>query len=166
MAITYKRIASATVGAGGAASIDLTAIPSTFTDLKIELSSRLTTASEVQVRFNTLTTNLSDRVLYAIAGVGTASNTSATIRLATCSSTDTANAFGTAYIYVANYTSSNYKSVVADSAQENNSSTAYTFYVNVGLWSSSSVITSVNLFPSSGNFAQYSTATLYGILKA
>jgi hypothetical protein len=31
------------------------------------------------------------------------------------------------------------------------------------IWNSSSAITSIKLFPSSGNIVQYSTATLYGI---
>ena len=38
MAVTFTQIASVTVGSGGAASIDFTSIPSTYTDLCIKTS--------------------------------------------------------------------------------------------------------------------------------
>ena len=42
MANTFQLISSTTVGAGGASSIDFTSIPSTYTDLVIKWSGRLT----------------------------------------------------------------------------------------------------------------------------
>jgi hypothetical protein len=165
MAFTYRKIASVTVGSGGAASIDFTSIPGTYTDLQIYLSSRLASSTEVNLRFNSATTNLSDRVFYGIIGVGVGSNASTTIRITTCGSGDTADTFGSAIIYIPNYTSSTNKSVMADSNTENNS-TAAALYMTAAIWSNSNAITSVNLVPSSGNFVQHSTAVLYGILQA
>jgi hypothetical protein len=40
MATTFIKIASVTVGSGGAASMDFTSIPSTYTDLVIKVSTR------------------------------------------------------------------------------------------------------------------------------
>jgi len=40
MANTFELIASSTVGAGGAANIDFTSIPATFTDLYLVVSGR------------------------------------------------------------------------------------------------------------------------------
>ena len=40
MATTYTLISSVTVGSGGAASIEFTSIPSTYTDLVLKLSAR------------------------------------------------------------------------------------------------------------------------------
>jgi hypothetical protein len=66
-------------------------------------------------------------------------------------------------IYLPNYAGSNNKSLSLDSAFENNSSTAYLNMV-AGLWSSSAAITSLKVYPASAsNFAQYSTAYLYGV---
>ena len=49
MAGTYKLIGSVTVGAGGAANIDFTSIPSTYTDLAIKVSYRSTATPGVAV---------------------------------------------------------------------------------------------------------------------
>ena len=43
MANTYELIASSTVGAGGASSIDFNSIPNTYTDLLVKLSGRSST---------------------------------------------------------------------------------------------------------------------------
>ena len=67
MPSTYELIASYTVGAGGAASIDFTSIPATYTDLVLKLSSRTATggANDVYIQFNTDSTsaNYSERQL-------------------------------------------------------------------------------------------------------
>lgn len=86
MANTYQIIQTVTVGAGGAASIDFSSIPQTYTDLKILLSGR-TNANDgssgqwTYINFNGATTNNSVRVLYgAGSSVGQLAATSNTIR--------------------------------------------------------------------------------------
>ena len=57
----------------------------------------------------------------------------------------------------------NNKSVSIDSVTESND-TSYGYQALVaGLWSNSAAITNITLTPETGNYAQYSTATLYGI---
>ena len=172
MANTFELIASSTVGAGGAASIDFTSIPSTYTDLCIKLSGRFDQSSDnaAYIRFNGDTgANYSYRYLYgsgAAAGSASASgDTRANAGIAVASSY-TASTFSNSEIYVPNYANSSYaKSFSADNVQENNASTAYSTLV-AGLWSSTNAINAIKLFPSSGNFVQYSTAYLYGVKNA
>jgi hypothetical protein len=82
----------------------------------------------------------------------------------------TSNTFGNSSIYIPNYTGSTAKSVSIDSVGENNG-TASEQIISAALWNNTAAITSItltslddNLNPS-GNFAQYSSVSLYGILK-
>jgi hypothetical protein len=164
MANTYEAIATVTVGSGGAADIDFQNIPQTYTDLSLFVSGREETATDwvFKIKFNNVTTNLSSRRLSG-NGATAASDSSATEIVPYMNGSDgTASTFGNAVIYIPNYTSSNNKSVSIDSVSENNGTTAY-MQLNAGLWSSSSAIDRITLYTASGDFAQYSTATLYGI---
>jgi hypothetical protein len=169
MATTYTLISSVTVGSGGAANIEFTSIPATYTDLVVKLSGRNSNSGDdrFEIQFNNLSTNLSQRRLY---GTGSTANSDAPAGAIqpTGISQDayTANTFGNTDIYIPNYASSNNKSLSVDAVTENNATTAYQMLV-AGLWSASAAITSIKLIPmSSGNFKQYSTAYLYGISNA
>lgn len=169
MAITYEAIATTTVGAGGAATIEFTSIPGTYTDLVVKLSVRgdnNVTTQQMYMTFNNSTTGYSARQVYgdgASATSATLSNSGAAISIVnTNTSVSTANTFSSTDVYIPNYTSSNNKSASADSVTENNGTTALAG-LTAGLWSNTAAITSVKFAPQSGNFVQYSTATLYGI---
>jgi hypothetical protein len=168
MANTFEAIATVTVGSGGAASIEFTSIPATYTDLKIVYSARSTVNTEtaMNIYFNGSTTAVYDRI--SLSGNGSAvSSASATnqseIFAGRVSANDyTANTFGNTEIYIPNYTGSSNKSVSFDSVSEQNATTAFAVLI-AGLWKNTAAITSVTLFIAGANFAQYSTATLYGI---
>lgn len=168
MAVTYEPIATVTVGSGGAASIDFTSIPGTYTDLQILLSSRGTNSSAtewVSLKFNASSTGYSSRWLEGNGSGAPGSFTGPTNRGYAgvhSAATATASTFGNFSIYIPNYASSNNKSYSSDTVSENNA-TAATAELGAGLWSNSAAITSITLTPDSANFAQYSTATLYGI---
>jgi len=163
MANTFKKIQTVTVGSGGASSIDFTSIPQTYTDLKIVLSGRTTDsgATTANVTFNGLSTNLSSRVLVG-TGSSALSGTDTKIPVRINWSTSTSSTFGNAEIYIPNYTSANNKSVSTDSVNENNATEAY-MTLGAHLWSSTAAINQVTITPATGNFVQYSTATLYGV---
>lgn len=171
MANTYVAIATTTVGSGGAATIDFTSIPQTYTDLIIKISGRLEPTSgllNTRVRFNSDTgTNYQWRRLYG-DGSATGSdsgNTQTNILTGiTPGSTTTSNTFSNVEIYIPNYTSSNQKSISVDSVSENNSTTSYLEFI-AGLWTGTAAINNVTVYQGTFNFAQYSTATLYGIKK-
>jgi hypothetical protein len=159
---TYTLIASSTVGAGGASSIDFTSIPSTYTDLVVKCSLRNSgTSQEFYVRFNGSTTSYSDKWLYG-TGTAVASTTNTAIDLFSQGTNQSSGIFGSTEVYAPNYTSSNYKSVSSDSVQEGTSNPIYCS-LEAGLWSNTAAINQVTLVPSGGTFIQYSTAYLYGI---
>lgn len=174
MANTYVKIGSTvTVGAGGSASIDFTSIPSTYTDLVVKLSSRTTDttvndSSAIALQFNGDTaSNYSRRTVFGDGGaVGSSSATTTSMRIGfTTTNGDTANTFGNAEIYIPNYAGSTAKSVSADAVTEANVAQFIYAALNAGLWTGTAAITSIKLIAPSFNFMQYSTATLYGILK-
>ena len=172
MPTTYKLISKVTVGSGGAATIEFTSIPQTYTDLLIKYSLRQSGSSadiQLQVRFNGNTgANYSRKTLYSDSSVidtGQGSGeTSARFGFAQ-SSTYTANAFGSYEMYIPNYTSSNNKSFSDDSVNETNAATVYGIKMGALLWSQTAAITSISIqdLVTSTNFAQHSTARLYGI---
>ena len=162
---TYTLIASNTVGSGGVASVTFSSIPATYTDLVVKNSSRATVATnDIKLTFNGSGSGYSDRNIYGSGSIAQSSTNSASNIFPGVlnSSTTTANTFANNEYYIPNYTSSNFKSVSVDSVTENNGTVAYQFLV-AGLWSNTAAITSVTISPNSGNFAEYSTFTLYGI---
>jgi hypothetical protein len=165
MAQAYVPIQTVTVGSGGAAGIEFTNIPQTYTDLLIKISSRGTnagTAVAYQISFNSNTSNFSSRILGGNgSSVSSYSDQPRRIGL-TSAAGATASTFGNGEIYIPNYAGSNNKSYSADAVSENNA-TAAEAHIFAGLWSNTAAITSVTLTPQFDNFAQYSTATLYGI---
>ena len=171
MANTFTLIASSTVGAGGASSIDFTSIPSTYTDLCVVVSSRTTRSSAMAnlgVKFNSSSSNLSSRILRALDVSSPDSYSNGTeIEFGSVGNTATASTFGSASIYIPNYAGSNNKSVSIDAVYEDNSANRF-MYLVAGLWSNSSAITAVNLYTrdASTSFVQYSTAYLYGVKNA
>jgi hypothetical protein len=165
MANTYTLISSSTVGSGGASSILFSSIPSTYTDLCIKMAIRTTRAEivdDIVAKFNGSTANQSGRILYAKPIL---SFTTTNVGFAT-GSNNTASTFGNSECYFPNYASSNFKSWSADMVDENNSGSAYALGLMAGLWSSTSAITSIELYAPSQTFVQYSTAYLYGISNA
>ena len=171
MANTFVKIASTTVGSGGASSIDFTSIPSTYTDLCLVVSARFNTTFSAndgsgfcRVTLNNNTSNYTLRLLVG-DGTGTASYNNTNRPNFPCAGTNTtSNTFGSASVYFSNYTSSNNKSYSIDSVNETNATTAYAI-LYAGLWSNSAAISSIKLeeLVTQANFVQYSTATLYGI---
>ena len=163
MANTYIQIGSTvTVGSGGAANIEFTSIPATYTDLLAVFSLR-TTAGDFPSGFfqlNGSTTGFTTRNLWG-SGASAFSDTTARWLGYLDGNAQTASTFASLQLYIPNYASSNNKSVSAETVAETNASTAY-MNMAAHLWANSAAITSLTV-TSSSNFAQYSTASLYGI---
>jgi len=168
MANTYTLISSVTVGSGGAASMELTSIPATYTDLMFRFTARYSGSSAdiVRLTFNSTSSNWSFKYL---EGYGSGAQSGTTFGAGAYmyggyvnGTSNTASTFTSQDIYIPNYTSSNNKSVSVDAGLENNATTAY-LNLLAGLWSNSAAITSIKIIPETGTFSQYSTAYLYGI---
>jgi hypothetical protein len=150
-------VSSVTFGSGGT-------LPQTYTDLKLVCSTRVagTGGGEyIAVSFNGSSSNFNFRQIYGTGATAGSSNSTFSVGGYTSDALDTANTFGNTEIYIPNYTSSNYKSFSADSAEETNG-TGPLMNLVANLWSNTAAITSITL-SSSSNFVQYSTFYLYGI---
>lgn len=173
MANTYFLIASSTVGAGGAASIDFTSIPSTYTDLVVKFSARTNTSPAYNSSFVTFNNSATGYSYLGTWGnsTGIASNASSGAQIEyvwTNGSTSTGSTFSNCEMYIPNYAGSTNKSISFDLAQENNASTTNSALVSMqaGLWSNTAAITSIKIAANAASFVQYSTAYLYGINKS
>lgn len=171
MANTMTLIASSTVGAGGASSIDFSSIPSTYTDLCVKMSLRAANSAAYnssQLTFNNSATGYTYLALWGnSSGAVSVSNTYNYIEwMYSDAANATANTFSNTEIYVPNYLSSSQKSVNFDIVTENNSSSVNTAFqvLMAGLWSGTAAINRVTITAgSSSTFVQYSTAYLYGV---
>ena len=169
---TYNLIQTVTVGSGGAASIEFTSIPQTYTDLQLLVSARSNRATEIRdeihVRFNSNTSGYSVRTLRG-DGSAVVSNTgsvsTALTRMDMPASGATANIFGFMNMYIPNYTTANQKAVSIDVTMENNAVSSFTYMI-AGLWANTAAITSITMtFEIGPLFLQHSSASLYGISK-
>ena len=173
MAVTFTQIASVTVGSGGAASIDFTSIPSTYTDLCIKTSIKEETTNNFTAKF--ILNNSSTAADYGFVqlfgnGSGTGFDISAAqvpeIIVDPATYSGTTNIFGSAELYFSNYAGSSYKSITSDSVQEANVSSLSFQRFNAAIWRSTAAINRITISATGGDINQYSTATLYGISKS
>jgi len=166
---TFVKIQTVTVGSGGAATIDFTSIPQTFTDLQLFLSGRDTFAAvsvQGNIQFNgNSTTQYSFKRLRGSGSVadsyGETGGTSINWYNAYPGANATASTFSNNQIYIPNYTSGNNKYINMETVTENNATEAYAVLWTAQL-SNTAPITSIKIYATTA-FAQYSTATLYGI---
>jgi len=169
MPATYEPIATTTLGSN-AATIDFTSISSAYTDLRLVLvwrSNQSGSSANVLVRVNS--DSGSNYSVTQLNGDGSSASsfraTSATsLNMAYISSTESTN-FGLVTLDFMSYAGSTNKTILGTNSYDRNGSG----YVQrtVGLWRSTSAITSVNLLlNSTTNYVTGTTATLYGILKA
>ena len=160
-----QHIETVTVGSGGAASITFSSIPDTFTDLYVVASLRTSEASVATglvVKYNGSSSSYSSRRLFGYLTNSPLSDTTVA-QFIILGSNATANSFSNVGFYIPNYRSSAYKSASFDGVGDYNSSDVW---IGIGslLWSVTDPITSITLSAeSTANFAEHSSASLYGI---
>ena len=169
MPSTYTLISS-NVLASNAASVTFSAIPSTYTDLAIRISARITTADvdDLLMQLNSLTT-YSYTQLRGYDGTNVASSraTGATrIRVSEVNgAASTSNTFTSTEIYIPNYATAVAHPTSSFGAVEENGNTLNKINTTAGLYSATSVaVTSITFsLPGSFNFLTNSSFYLYGI---
>jgi hypothetical protein len=161
---TYFPIATTTLGSA-TASYTFSSIPSTYTDLILVSSPKVSSNQEaVQVQFNGDTANnYSFTQLYG-DGTSAASNRSSNIGYIYLSNGTSASDFGTGTFHIMNYSNTTtYKTVIGRFSEA-----AYVSWADVGLWRNTAAVTSLTLTVSgtSKTLLTGSTFTLYGIAAA
>jgi len=153
-------IQTSTVGSGGAASIEFTGIPQEAKDLLLLLSLRNSVdSSSGTLAFNT--GGSYTRMRFFGNGSTEDSDTSA-IDIQANTSVSTANTFSNTEVCVRNYSDAQAKHYSVNSVNENNATLAIQAFI-AGRWSETAAITSLELTPTSGDFVEHSTASLYSI---
>jgi len=172
MATAFEAIATVTVGSGGAATIEFTSIPATYTDLCMLVSARSAHNDGYETAKIALngSPTYSFRRLNGYDNVANSSNGADNnwwVIGANSATYATPNTFTSAQFYFPNYTSSNNKSVSLEFVVEQNGNGGLNLNwlgMTAGLATLTSAITTVTLTTiNNANFMQYSTATLYGI---
>ena len=178
MANTMTLIQSVTVPSGGSASISFGSIVGTYTDLVLKFSGRDNSGSlyvdDLKIVFNsdTNTTHYTQRQIYgnsSTAASSTNTNLGCFAVFGLNGTVSTASTFSNTEIYISNYAGSNQKSISVDASVESNDAAANhsSLALIAGLWNQTSAITQIDLSSYNGyNFAQYSTAYLYGVKNA
>lgn len=161
--IQHVELASNTV------SITFNSIPQTYTDLFVVFSLRLSDSNNyIRLELNGSATGITSLSLQGNGASASTYNTGANLfNGGAVPSNHTASTFSSGTFYMANYAGSNNKLFTIDTVSENGATTALA-NIHTGLRSNTAAITSLtiaapDLFMSF--LAQYSSATLYGILK-
>jgi hypothetical protein len=175
---SFESIATVTVGSGGAANVEFTSIPGTYTHLQIRgigKTNRATFSNDaMKMQFNSDTgSNYNSHQIY---GDGTSAGANAFAWTAMYysgnigGSTLITNNRGAVVIDILDYANTNkYKTVrtLGGFDNNNNGTDKGIIALNSGLWRSTSAITSIQLDASEGTeFEQYTTFALYGIKSA
>lgn len=159
---SYESIATVTVGAGGASSVDFTSIPSTYTHLQIRGLGVF--SGDTFLQFNSDTNNnYSRHSVYGDGSSAAAFAETSNSRIGVNYATSTQPSPFVADIL--DYKDTNkYKTVRALSGVDSNGSGI--ILLQSGSWRSTSAVTSIKLIAFSGTFSQHSTFALYGIKSA
>jgi hypothetical protein len=161
---TEVAIATTTVSGSSTTTIQFGSIPSTYTDLRVILVGTLPSDNGVRVQFNNNTgTNYS---YTSLRGNGTAASSSSATN-STFIDMQQGWYWNSASINhntldIFSYTGSTFKTSLTTASLDWNGSGATTR--QVGLWRSTSAITTITFTTTATNFSAGTTATLYGIL--
>ena len=169
MAKTYEPIASTTLGSA-AASYTFTSIPGTFTDLRavIRCKTSHTSHSALILEINSdSASNYSNTRLYGNGSTATSDRFSSQTGLDVGFMPPSTAGWGTIIFDVMSYANTNvYKTVLNQWETQAGASGSQYVLRQVGLWRSTSAITSMKFTFNSGNIVTDSTLDLYGIKAA
>lgn len=170
MAVSLQPIYTQSVGVAGSGTVSFSNIPQNYTDLMLIVSARSNRGTFMDEAMLTINSggNTSNTILSAGSSGASSNRTTSTTYLINALSipgaNQTANVFGNMTIYIPNYAGNNYKQIIADNVSEDNGSN-WGLGLIAGLYNSTSAITSLSFVPRIATIVQYSTFSLYGILR-
>ena len=172
-ATSFESIATVSVGSGGAANVEFTSIPSTYTHLQVRAIAKAAAtandaAYDLRLSFNGNTTGADYNEHYLFgngSSVGAGVNTNNRI-IGTSMGSGNANMFAVNLYDILDYANTNkYKTVRTLCGWDANGSGQVTFMSQV--WMKTDAITSIKVdFNTGPSFGQYSHFALYGIRGA
>jgi hypothetical protein len=165
MPATYEPIASTTLS-GTSATISFTSIPGTYTDLRLILVAKFNADNrEVRMTFNSDTgSNYSRTFIQADGSSASSFRSSNRTNLDIISNGGSSAQFSLTTIDIFSYAGSTNKTCLYRGSLDQNGSG--TVNACVGLWRSTSAITSITMTTSSDLLVAGTTATLFGIKSA
>ena len=169
----FESIATVTVGSGGASSITFSDIPGTYQHLQLRMLYRNTSnnggsSGSMKLWFNTDTaTNYTYHLLYgngsSVTADGSGTGIFGYIPTGTVTlSTYLASSFSATVLDIIDYASTSKNKTVRNFSGRDHNGSGLVLTAS-GLWLSTAAISTVNLAMVGNDFAQYSTAALYGI---
>jgi hypothetical protein len=161
MPATYEPIATTTLGSAQA-SFSFTSIPGTYTDLVAVVVA--STSGNLKIELNSDTSgNYSNTILYGTGSSALSARNSNTTGLIFGTTANTVGNGVNLYHFMNYSNTTTYKTALSRGNDIDNGLVR----ADVGLWRSTSAITSIRFISNLGsNLATGSTFTLYGILKA
>jgi hypothetical protein len=155
---TYDKIATTTLTSAG--SIDLSSIPSTYTDLVVVLRGKSSgSTNNIRLRFNGDTaSNYSNLRFLAYSGTA---DSNAQTNMTSAGIGDWGSIEGAAIINIFSYANTTTWKNYASRSVEPDYTSMYS-----GQWRSTSAINQITILYPSGSLATGTTATIYGIARA
>jgi hypothetical protein len=176
-ATSYESIATVSVGSGGAADIEFTSIPSTYTHLQIRGIVKLSrTAGNENLGMRLNSDTGSNYSYHQMIGTGTtitkegqANQTYMYLGETIGSWASAASMFSPNVIDILDYANTNkYKTIRTLEGGDQNGNAAPNgdtgkMGFTSGSWRNTNAITSIKIYPTGGTISQYTTFALYGI---
>jgi hypothetical protein len=167
---TYTPLATTTLGSA-TASYTFSSISGSYTDLVLVMSARTDntgTGATYCIRYNSDSSALYSLTALEANGTSVISERYSSVTYAESGRINTSSSSNTtpslSIVNIMNYANTTtYKTALTRSSASNET---YAVDAEVTLWRSTAAISSLYIFPSSGNFVAGSTFTLYGIAAA
>lgn len=164
----YEVLSTVTVPAAGVSFVEFGAIPNTYRHLQIRVIAHNGTAVNDQIRMQLNGDTAANYSQHELSGFGTSPNAYGYANLNqmvvafTTYSTIPAH-YGAAIIDLLDYQNTSKNKTVKSLTGYNANASGGGVGLLSGNWRSTSAINLIKLYPSSGNIAQYSQFTLYGV---
>jgi hypothetical protein len=166
----FESIATITVGSGGVASATFSSIPATYTHLQIRYIARNEAAvDDLQLNFNNDSTG-SNYAKHNLRGTGTTATAVGQIDIVPELPTVpylgiTANVYNATIIDILDYADIN-KNTTLRALGGYDANGSGQIWVTSGFWKNTAAVSTIKIYPSSGDINEYSHFALYGIKGA
>jgi len=166
----FDALGSVTVGAGGQSSITFSAIPQTWTHLQIRMLTQATATGPLYMKMNFNGDTGNNYSYHELTGNGSTAAAGAGSSVAFAVAADGISStpgFNGGIVDILDYASTTKAKTSRSLSGQDNNGSGYVYLASSGWYNNTAgvypAINSIVLTMSSGNFAQYSNFSLYGI---